>query len=820
MKINNKVNNIFIKSAFAMCVILCMIFNCFDTFDYSKENKVKAENISAIFGDNYKTIDDVKWSRTPDYYGNECEAYVNNTLANNGTNGYKGQFNTNDYWTKEGNTYYLNKETSNYKPGIIWMPNLLPCDNGVADLGYNVKLDYDTLLYYLNPTKTDNVWDGKSGDVYAPDRVQKVKDANNGGIPQNFPDFATWGYCAYKTSNTPKRYGDQLRLFRGEFELSEEDIKNYDFFITVGDNKELILPIDDTMIVLVDGEPTGINFTSSVNAKDKSITIHNGSKQGDDGNGNYNIKFKLTSCTDPNNEDRGKKADCSDATHAAISAFTDGLHAHLDLVENDKILGDITNILCSNSTSLNSDSKYNHKIEVLCSDYNISGGMTKLQLIKVRKPEVKTTKEAYFHNGEGDKLVGVGTSDGSKNVSDTIIGQGKLTYDLTYSNVGETDVKDVEFNDVDLGVKVSKDGLFVNGTKIDNPETLTITKGNETKTGNDALSLLQELKVGESVKVSDITYLSKDIAGTEGNITINNTVKVNSNYLIDSKTEESEANTQVNLKDDVDLSIKKSINTVIREGKEIYNKSKNKELPRIYPGDEITFAVEVTNKGKSKAINLSLKDILSNKDGKIFKNSEWTFVKEDGRAINADNFELDPLSTLNLTTNKWVVSNDARYILNNKVELYRNSELADTSFTEFTVYPRVYINMKCDKPDIVYDKNGNPKEKVRYFYVKVIGTNSEGKNVFTTSMYLKDGDRVEIDNLDFNVNYKVVETVPMHFTLRGIDINGKNKVPNNLTFDLMTIDNPSEITLYNTREDSKSFNDKDEKCNNLNNIKF
>ena len=87
-------------------------------------------------------------------------------------------------------------------------------------------------------------------------------------------------------------------------------------------------------------------------------------------------------------------------------------------------------------------------------------------------------------------------------------------------------------------------------------------------------------------------------------------------------------------------------------------------------------------------------------------------------------------------------------------------------------------------------------------------------------MYLKDGDRVEIDNLDFNVNYKVVETVPMHFTLRGIDINDKNKVPNNLTFDLMTIDNPSEITLDNTREDSKSFNDKDEKCNNLNNIKF
>lgn len=810
MKIKNKVINVLMKSAFAVGLILCMIFNCFSTFDYLKQTKAKASSNSTVFGDNYEVISNIKWSRTQDYYGNKCDNPVNNTLLNNGSgykNAYKSddKFNTTDYWTKEdGNTYDLNKKNGDPKNGILWMPDWFPASNKEQ---YNVKFDYDTLLYYLNPTQTTNVWDGKTSDIYAQDRVQKIKNVNSGNIPSNFPNFATWGYCAY---GNDARYGDQLRLFRGEFELSEDDLKDSDFFITTGDNQDLILPIDDTMIVLVDGEPTGINFTSSVAGvnENKSITIHNGSKLGDDGKGNYNIKLKLTSCTDAGNGDRGYKADCTDSRHAALSAFTDGLHAHLDMVENGKILGDITNILDNNSISLNSNSKYNHKIEILCSDFYLSGGMTQLQLIKVKKPRVKTTKEAYFDNGTGSKLVATGTSDGSNDVPGTVTGQGKLYYDLTYSNVGVTDVKNVVFNDTDLGVTVSKDGLYVNGTKINNPDTLTITKGSVTKTGSESLSLLESLKSGESIKVSDKTYLYKNVTGNETNV-LSNTVKVNSNYLVSSNTEESKATVDVNVKEDVNLSINKTINSVTRDGKEVYNKTQNKELPRIYPGDKITFALAITNSGKTNALKLSLKDILSKDDNsKIFKDSNWTFFDANKDKVNGDNFEVKAGKTLNITTDEWIVPNDARYILNNKVELYKDSKFVTDDNVKFTVYPRIYINMKCSD-----DKN-------KHFYVKVVGTNSDGYNVFTTSMYLKDGDRVEIDNLDFNVNYEVVETIPMNFTLEGIDINNKDSVPNNLKFDLMTIDHPSEVTLYNSKRESKSFKDDDEVTNDLDNIHF
>lgn len=86
------------------------------------------------------------------------------------------------------------------------MPDWFPATNKEQ---YNVKFDYDTLLYYLNPTQKDNVWDGRSNDIYAQDRVQKIKNVNGGNIPSNFPNFATWGYCAY---GGDARYGILIKI--------------------------------------------------------------------------------------------------------------------------------------------------------------------------------------------------------------------------------------------------------------------------------------------------------------------------------------------------------------------------------------------------------------------------------------------------------------------------------------------------------------------------------------------------------------------------------------------------------------------------------
>jgi hypothetical protein len=88
-------------------------------------------------------------------------------------------------------------------------------------------------------------------------------------------------------------------------------------------------------------------------------------------------------------------------------------------------------------------------------------------------------------------------------------------------------------------------------------------------------------------------------------------------------------------------------------------------------------------------------------------------------------------------------------------------------------------------------------------------------------MYLKNGDKVELDNLNFGVDYTVTETIPMNYNLTGIDItkgtdlDGNKTVINNLEFSLMTADHPETIIVKNEKVESKQFRDDSEVTNTL-----
>ena len=188
--------------------------------------------------------------------------------------------------------------------------------------------------------------------------------------------------------------------------------------------------------------------------------------------------------------------------------------------------------------------------------------------------------------------------------------------------------------------------------------------------------------------------------------------------------------------------------------------------------------------------------------------TEWSFTR-DGNPFNHEDFSIAKGETINLVTT-WTVENTCKNQAINKVDLLHKDqvngtyELYATSSVDFIVYPRIFVTIDC------------PTDIDKQFYVTVTGTDG-----FKTGMYLKHGDKVELDNLNFDVDYTVTETIPMNYNLTGIDItkgtdlDGNKTVINNLKFSLMTAEHPETIIVKNEKVESKQFRDDSEVTNTL-----
>lgn len=788
-------------------------------FPFQNLNSAKAIGINTENSNKeYEVLNNITWSRTPDIKGDSdnVEGTPRGGLVDTRTQS-NGRYNVysfnNTYWSTSNvngtNVYTLDKNPNNAK-GILQTTKLFNyAYNGNTNKN-KVVFDYNTLTSILNPTQTNDVWDGKTGNYYSAERINMFKSYNgipiSNAIPSSYNDFSTWFYK--RTNNFVDNYnnsmgivrdsitnwqrqGDQLRLFRGEFTLTQDEIDNYDYYVGIGENSpELILPIDDTMFVLVDEKATGINFTSSNEGNNQSLYIKNGSEE-------QEIKFnQVESCNDWSNTG-GLAQTCSDPEHKKLSGYADGLHAHLQkyLNEDGTTIANITSILKNAGAG-------SHKIDIFASDYNKSGGMGKLEIIRVKKPEVTVEKEALINDGKDNKVIASSISNGIS-YTGTVLPNQKVDYRLTYNNEGSTTVNDIVFNDKSLGITISKDSYKLNGNNIDDLSTLTITNGEVTKTGKEALQLLSSLEGKTKITVMDSRYLTKTPSDTDINTTIPNTVTVGSTYFNGNSTGDKETTVNVEVSGDRDVTIEKYIKKVVRNNSVIYkgtSKVQKEDIPRIYSGDKITFGFKVTNNENVDVTGLNLKDIVKASDGTIFDDgSEFTFRSRLDSTFTGENFEVRKNSYIEFESNEWIVPSNARYILDNNIDLLTsNSEVISSDNADFIVYPRVYVKMFCDNDD---DKQ---------FYVTITGNDG-----FKTGMYLRNGESVEVDNLNYNVDYVVTEAIPMNFTFKGIDINNKNKVEDNLTFNLMTIEDPSTINLYNTKTDSTNFRDDDEVTNNL-----
>lgn len=583
--------------------------------------------------DAWEVYKDISWSRTPDIAGYEkivgspTGGFVD-TREQVGGKANVNSFNTN-YWnintdTSGVTTYTLNKD--NGQKGILGTTRLLAWANSNNTKKSKIVLNYNTMTNILEPTQTKDVWDGKTDGYYSADRINAYKNQNGINIKDRIPsdpkytDFASWYYYRPAYNNnyvdgiyqdtvgiSDMRQGDQFRLIRGDFNLTQEDIDGYDYYIGVGtENPQLILPIDDTVMLMVNEQDTGINYTTAPEGVGQSIYMQTSS-------GVQEMTFKGVESYYDWSSGGGLAQTCSDNNHMKLCGHTDGLHVHLSDVRDGRILSDITPYIKAKGAG-------KQKIDIFCSDYNKSGGITKLEVIRVKKPDTQVTKEAYVN----DKLVSSSTSkQGIASIEGYAAPTQNIYYKLSYKNNDATGIKNIEFTDSMFKLKLNSSKATIDGNDVslsDFKITSYDTNGNVLNTGAKALS--EVLAKGQYVVVESTKYLVHSVAASESNTILSNTVKVEATYSTDSKIEE-ETTVKVNIQDPKIKIVKKAYN------------AQGNEITTCNLGDTVYYGFTMKNEG-----NINLDDVQIN-DDKLSVSLNKDGLKVNGAAVSDDSLVIN-----------------------------------------------------------------------------------------------------------------------------------------------------------------------------------
>lgn len=607
--------------------------------------------------DSWEVYKDISWSRTPDIAGYEkvvgspTGGFVD-TREQVGGKANVNSFDTN-YWNINTNTsgvttYTLNKD--NGQKGILGTTRLFAWANSNNTKKGKIVLDYNTITNILEPTQTKDVWDGKTDSYYSADRINAYKNQNGINITDRIPsdakytDFASWYYYRPAYNNNyvngiyqdtvgigDMRQGDQFRLIRGDFSLTQDDIDNYDYYLGVGtENPQLILPIDDTVILMVNEQNTGINYTTAPEGVGQSLYMQTSS-------GIQEMTFKGVNSYYDWSAEGGLAQTCTDSEHMKLCGHTDGLHVHLSDVRDGRILSDITPYIKAKGAG-------NQKIDIFCSDYNKSGGITKLEVIRVKKPNAQVTKEAYVN----DNLVSSSTSkQGIASIEGYAAPTQDIYYKLTYINNDATGVKNIEFTDSMFNLKLNSSKATIDGSDVSLSDfKITSYDSNGTILNSGSKALSETLTKGQYVVVESTKYLVHSVVAAESNTILSNTVKVNATYSTDSKVEE-ETTVKVNIQDPKISIVKKAYN------------SQGNEITSCNLGDTIYYGFTMKNEGNinlddvkfdDDKLSVSLTKDGLKKNGAIVPTTSLEIYKFDasGNEIDKSLSALDKLKSLNV----------------------------------------------------------------------------------------------------------------------------------------------------------------------------
>lgn len=718
------------------------------------------------------------------------------------------------YYTTEvidGNTYTV---INNYPSDGNQLGKVLLTPRTIysGQTGNRILFEYNALTALLNPIEESNVWDGASSDRYYSGYI-KDSDIANG---HKVKEFATWTHYGD---------GDSWRLFRGDFtlDLSSSEMKNKRVYLGVlGENgPELIMPLNDFMIVLVDGKPTDINFTT------QQVTDSN----------KDNIKFRFSDneiYTPTFKRAYHRTAGnmiCNDPNHTSISKHTDTWHAHLNNQAESSTdgytLGDITSFL---------DDGKDHKIEILCGDNTEGGGGTKIDIFLVEDPSIEVSKSGFLldENNEKNYIREDGTSH--------VYPGERVYYNFTINNTGKDRLTKVEFSDALIDIKIDSTGVYKgDGTKLSN-ETLSITKvsadGNKTTaTGDNALKLLDVLEVGESLTVEDLNNIKYDVTLEDlekENKVITNTVVGSAKYLNNQLTAEANASFKVYVAEygEAVVDISKYVYEVKRNNNVIYTHNSestdsDKDVPGLYPGDEVSFIIKIKNRTTDgdrvtntalPITNLSINDFLT----MPYETPNWIFTCEQKENFDYNNFDLKGNESISVIAKGWIVPepysmnednsiNIWDYNVVNTVQLYKEysdgkKELG-TSTAKVKILPtKLYIKK------IVIDENYND---ISNDVSKSFTINIEGNDGTSFVVEAMPNEKYVINNLKYGVTYNFSEVIPANYVLESIELqDSKSNViseGNNITLTSKNMD--SIIVVKNKLANNKYFYDEDQETN-------
>lgn len=690
--------------------------------------------------------------------------------------------------------------SSTDKPGVLITSNLLKSSNKTV-------LDYNTLLGQkglINPTETTRVWDGKSGNRYFNTYGSRITD------PANYSNYATW-------ENKDGSGTDSWRAFRGTFNYKKT--ASQEVYIGVRNkNDQLIMPVNDHIIILVDGKVTKMNFSTEIKCESSNIYINN--------NGvSEKVNFRFACYDKSRNWGYPAKFECDNPEHNNASIHTDTWHAHLDDTRdgNTLRLGSIKDYLNDGNS---------HKIEVICGDYSEGGGMSELQVYTTEEPDYSLSKSGYMLDKKGNEINLI-DNDGNSNIyrGDTVY----YRFTMTNNKEKNSNNASITFQDEDLGVKISKDGVFVDNDndkifqadeEVNDYSNLSIKVNNEVKSGKSALNALNVLPANGKIEVKFIDCLKHVIDETDiKNGSFKNKVKSSLSYLNGGLTLDKDSTFTVIPKAEVfDIGVDKSISKYIRNGREV---NEFDEDTLFIPGDEVFFNIAITNNSEREVTGLKLKDILSDKNGNVIKDKDWIFILPQN--FDKDSFSIEGSKTLNVVTSYIVKEpqpNEEAYKLNNMVEVSKGEDESEKDTAQLEIErPSLYL-MK------VIDYNYKPEKDLQ----KTFTINLSNDNKFTYNFEGIVGTEYTIKNLFYGVNYKISELTPMNYGDYTIglecDENNKSKVIllNNgkkyriidrnivITEDASVknrVSNKSLLNIINKRINEKYFYDSDVNTNSI-----
>ncbi len=654
----------------------------------------------------YKTLP-VEWSRTPEP-GNQGSSYINIKNERN-------------YYSSSNNSYIINDKNNintEFNPGRVIVAPTTMYDGVEMKKG---TFDYNTITRILNPTQKNNVWNSNNG---------------NG---------ATWNH--YTADNSSKY--DSWRLFRGEF--TTNDLENKRYYIGILDSQgepSLIVPINDHMVVLVDGKPIGVNYTTQ-----NQTTI---------GKKNFSLRFngEIYNPTFTRAYRKGSGT-CSDQNHYNQSTHTDGWHIHLGDIINDNeqgILGDITSYLDS--------SKSTHTVEILFGDNEGIGGASKLQVFEI-DASIDVKKRAYTlsENSNGSTT--------EVQITNSINKGTDIYYELEMTNESSFAADSVVFQDDLLNIKIDSTGIYKKSSNGEWNKTsesldgLSITRGNVTKEKLEALTLLKDVPAGVTITIKDTKNLKYETKyRTEESFDVENTVMVTGNFLNGKIPVVKSATSTVNIKETIDtnsITITKSVYEI--NGNETTSTS-------IKPDDNVSFKFTITNTNDFTVANLTISDDLSGK----YEKPTWTFKKLNSQGnledFDENSFTIGPNETIVVIASGWTVPEPYTKLERGAVEIWDYTVTNTVTLSKGSWSKSASVNLEIQPPSLRIKKVVDLSDYTdlvndRTFTIMVKGNDGTQYNIEAE----KDIEYT-LNNLKYGVTYTISEIVPMNYSL--VSVSGDN----------------------------------------------